>query len=359
MSTKAKAVVTAGDGSCWIDEITLGDPRRGEVLVRVMAAGVCHTDYDHLSWGLNLILGHEGAGIVDTPGPGSSFAKGDRVLLNWAIPCSDCFQCRRGAENLCEQKPTVSRNRHRHASLAIEPMFHLGTMAEFALVPEQAITRIDVQIPFATAAILGCGVMTGFGSVVNVAKVAQGTSVAVLGTGGVGLSAIQGARLSKASVIIGVDVNPLRLEYARRFGATHTILANKGDAGLLEAAREVRTLTGRGADYAFECTAIPGLASAPLAMVRNGGMAIGVSGIEEVVPLDMKLFEWDKIYINPLYGKCRPSIDFPLLLRLYESQELDLDNMITRTYPLTSIHEAFEDMKAGRNAKGVLLPHAS
>jgi S-(hydroxymethyl)glutathione dehydrogenase/alcohol dehydrogenase len=357
MSTKAKAVITSGDGSCWIDEITLDDPGPGEVLVRIMAAGVCHTDYDHQSWKQNLILGHEGAGLVEAAGKGSSFREGNRVLLNWAIPCGNCFQCRRGAENICEQKPAVSAAHYHHASLAISPMFHLGTMAEFALVPEQALTRINVQIPFASAAILGCGVMTGFGSVVNVAKVAPGTSVVVLGTGGVGLNVIQGARFAKAGMIIGVDVNPDRLEYARQFGATHVIQTEKDDAGLLKAAQEVYKLTERGADYAFECTAVPKLGSAPLAMVRNGGTAVGVSGIEEVIPIDMKLFEWDKIYINPLYGQCRPSIDLPLLLQLYASGDIKLDSMVTRTYPLSSIHEAFEDMKAGLNAKGVLLPH--
>jgi len=359
MSMKTKAVITAGDGSCWVDEITLDDPSIGEVLVRIVAAGVCHTDYDHQSWQQNLILGHEGAGVVEAVGKDSSFHKGDKVLLNWAIPCGHCFQCCCGAENLCEQKPTVPVERYHHSSMRITPMFYLGTMAEFALVPEKALTHIDVDIPFKIAAILGCGVMTGFGSAVNVAKVAPGTSVVVLGTGGVGLNVIQGARYAKAGTIIGIDVNPKRLEYAREFGATHVIQADKEDRSLLRAAEEVRKITTRGADYAFECTALPALGSSPLVMVRNGGMAIGVSGIEEVVPIDMKLFEWDKLYINPLYGQCRPSIDFPLLLRLYASGELQLDSMVTRTYPLSGIHEAFEDMKTGRNAKGVLLPHGA
>src|SRR5271170_729557 len=116
MSTKAKAVITSGDGSCWVDEITLDNPGPGEVLVRIMAAGVCHTDYDHQSWGQNLILGHEGAGLVEAAGRGSTFREGDRVLLNWAIPCGHCFQCQRGAENICEQKPGLPGERYYHAS---------------------------------------------------------------------------------------------------------------------------------------------------------------------------------------------------------------------------------------------------
>jgi S-(hydroxymethyl)glutathione dehydrogenase/alcohol dehydrogenase len=218
------------------------------------------------------------------------------------------------------------------------------------------VIKIGVKIPFASAAILGCGVMTGFGSVVNAAKVQKGSSVVILGTGGVGLSVIQGAVHACAEKIIGVDVNPTRLELSRRFGATHTVLADREDQGLLNAAKRVRELTdGRGADYAFECTAVPELGAAPLAMVRNGGMAVGVSGIEQSISFDMELFEWDKFYINPLYGQCRPSVDFPVLLRLYQQKRLKLDEMVTRTYALDDLNQAFADMHRGAGAKGVLL----
>ena len=140
------------------------------------------------------------------------------------------------------------------------------------------------------------------------------------------------------------------------FGATETLLADRNDQGLLHAASEIRNRNGgRGADYAFECTAIPALGPAPLSMIRNGGTAIGVSGIEDVVPVDMELFEWDKIYINPLYGGCRPQRDFPLLMDLYLRQQLRLDAMVTRRYPLDSLEQAFRDMHAGINAKGVLI----
>jgi S-(hydroxymethyl)glutathione dehydrogenase/alcohol dehydrogenase len=290
-------------------------------------------------------------------GPGvSHLREGDRVLLNWAIPCGDCFQCRRGAENLCENRPRVPDERFGYKGLKINADFGLGTMATHTVVPSQAVVKIDVEIPFASASILGCGVMTGFGSVVNAAKVRGGSSVAVLGTGGVGLSVIQGAVHACAEKIIGVDVNPARLDLALQFGATHAVLADREDRGLLNAAKKVKELTGgRGADYAFECTAVPELGSAPLAMVRNGGTAVGVSGIEQAISFDMELFEWDKFYINPLYGQCRPSIDFPALLRLYRQGRLKLDEMVTRTYTLDELGKAFEDMHRGANAKGVLL----
>jgi S-(hydroxymethyl)glutathione dehydrogenase / alcohol dehydrogenase len=353
----AKAIVTDGQGNFTLDEVRMGSPERNEVLVEIRASGVCHTDFDSMSWGRPCIMGHEGAGVVLECGAHVDHVRpGDRVLLNWAIPCGDCFQCRRGAENICERKPTVPSERFEYRGQPIGTSFHLGTMASHAVVPRQAVVKMDVEIPFPSAAILGCGVMTGFGSVVNAAKVEKGSSVVVLGVGGVGLSVVQGAVHACAGSIIAVDLNPNRLNLARQFGATHTIRAEQDDTGLLRAADKVRELTGRGADYAFECTAVPALGLAPLAMVRNGGCAVAVSGVEEVVPVDMQLFEWDKRYINPLYGQCRPFVDFPVLLSLYRQRRLKLDEMVTRTYPLSGLAEAFEDMRRGVNAKGVLLP---
>jgi S-(hydroxymethyl)glutathione dehydrogenase/alcohol dehydrogenase len=157
-------------------------------------------------------------------------------------------------------------------------------------------------------------------------------------------------------ISFAVDINPNRLELAKRFGATHTILADKEDQQLLRAAQQVRQLTSRGSDYAFECTAVPELVAAPLAVVRNGGCAVAVSGVEQVVPVNMELFEWDKRYINPLYRQCRPFIDFPMLLSLYEQGSLKLDEMVTRTYPLSELSTAFTHMRQGLNAKGVLIP---
>jgi S-(hydroxymethyl)glutathione dehydrogenase/alcohol dehydrogenase len=353
----ANAIVTDGQGHFALDEVQMDRPHTNEVLVELKASGVCHTDFDSMSWGRPCIMGHEGAGVVLECGAGVTHVQpGDRVLLNWAIPCGDCFQCRRGAENICERRPTVPPERIEHRGRPIEASFHLGTMASHALVPRQAVVRMEVDIPFPSAAILGCGVMTGFGSVVNAAKVEKGCSVVVLGVGGVGLSVVQGALHACAGMIIAIDLNDSRLNRARQFGATHTIRAEEDDARLLRAAGKVRELTGRGADYAFECTAVPTLGTSPLAMVRNGGCAVAVSGVEQVVPVDMQLFEWDKRYINPLYGQCRPFIDFPVLLSLYRQQRLKLDEMVTRTYPLSALAEALNDMRLGVNAKGVLLP---
>lgn len=364
----SKAAIADGLGNFSIQSIRVDDtPQADEVLVQLKAAGICHTDWDSQSWGKPLIMGHEGAGIVKKVGPKvSSFKEGDTVILNWAIPCYQCFQCQQGNQHLCEVNSAViagNKVSQGHARLEastyngnpIERSFNIGTLAEYTLVREAACVKIEVKIPFPSAAIISCGVMTGFGSVVNVAKVKAGSSVVVLGTGGVGLNVIQGARISGASRIIAIDINPSRLEMAKDYGATHTILASKDDDGLLEAAKKVKSLTERGADYAFECTAIPALGAAPLAMVRNAGMAVQVSGIEQEIKIDMRLFEWDKIYINPLYGKARPQIDFRILQELYSKGDLILDKMITRTYPLENLRQAFSDMHKGLNAKGVVV----
>lgn len=370
MSITCRAAVTDGKGSFRIREIEVSDPGDDEVLVKVMAAGICHTDYDSMRWGRELILGHEGAGVVVRTGRDvRDVLPGDRVILNWAMHCGKCFQCLEGNVHLCEVASPVAAGGNGYTpghalpertSLMGQPVhrsFNLGTMAEYTLVKPSAVVRNPSQrMSFAAAAIMGCGVMTGYGSVVNAAKVKAGSSVVVLGAGGVGLNVLQAARIAGAALIIAVDTNPEKLEMARQFGATDIFLASREDTGLLSAAREIKKMTsGRGADYAFECTAVPSLGAAPLAMVRNAGTAVQVSGIEQEISIDMNLFEWDKTYINPLYGKCRPHIDFPALIRLYDEGRLLLEEMITRTYTIDELDQAFHDLLQGRNAKGAII----
>jgi S-(hydroxymethyl)glutathione dehydrogenase/alcohol dehydrogenase len=360
-----KAAITDGKGHFSIEDIRVEEPAPDEVLVKIMAAGLCHTDYDSLSWGKPMILGHEGAGIVYRTGKKvKNLTEGDRVILNWAMPCGHCFQCAEGNLSLCEnQSPVTGKHGHAHSGGTrrsgrnIPRSFNLGTLSEFTLVKEAAVIKNhSSKMPFSAAAIIGCGVMTGYGSVLNAAKVKPRSSVVVIGAGGVGLNVIQGARLAGAREIIAIDVKKSRFAMAQSMGATHTILASVNDRGLLKAAKKVQVLLGgRGADYAFECTAIPALGAAPLAMVRNAGTAIQVSGIEEEIRIDMNLFEWDKVYMNPLYGKCRPKIDFPAIIDHYENGRLRLEELVTRTYPLTGLGRAFDDLLKGKNAKGVIV----
>ncbi|RPD99102.1 Zn-dependent alcohol dehydrogenase [Aureibaculum marinum] len=370
MSIICKAAIARGNGSFVIDTIEVQGPKEDEVLVAVKAAGICHTDYDSLQWGKPIVMGHEGAGIVKAVGTKVKTVKvGDAVILNWATPCGECFQCKLENEHICENNSPVVAGGNGftpgHAHLEgtkwnnnpIVRSFNIGTLSEYTLVKESAVIKNPVQdMSFAAASIVSCGVMTGFGSAVNTAKVKKNSSAVVIGTGGVGLNVIQGIKVSKASKIIAIDVNQTRLDIAIEFGATHTILANKSDKGLLKAAGKVKEMTeGRGADYAFECTAIPELGAAPLAMVRNAGTAVQVSGIEQEIMVDMTLFEWDKKYINPLYGKCNPQIDFPKIINHYKNGDIMLDEMITRTYPLRNLQNAFDDMLSGKNAKGVIV----
>ena len=353
----ATAALADGKGGYFIDQIDVGDPGPGEVQVAIKASGVCHTDYKILHRQPILIMGHEGAGVVLKTGLGvADLSAGDRVLLNWAMPCGECFNCNHGLQNVCENKPSVPNERFHYKGKPIGQSFGLGTMSTATVVPRAALVRIDVPIPDTSACTLGCCVMTGYGSVHNVARVPAGSSVAVLGAGAVGLCTIQAARIAKAAKIIAVDVNPAKLQMAERFGATHSVLADRNDDGLIDAAKKVKALTeGRGADFAFECTSIPALGAAPLAMVRHGGTAVQISGIEEKVKIDMELFEWDKTYINPLYGKCDPQRDFPVLLNLYAQKQLQLDEMVTGVFKLADLSKAFDAMHKGLNAKNVLV----
>lgn len=370
MKKECLAAVASGKGDFTIARIMVMEPKGDEVLVKIKAAGLCHTDHDSLNWGKPIVMGHEGSGIVESIGINvKNVTVGDSVILNWATPCRNCFQCNLGNEHICENNSPVVAGANGytdgHAHLEgtqymgepIERSFNIGTLSEYTLVKASAVVKNPVaDMSFPAASIISCGVMTGYGSVVNSAKVTEGSSVVVLGTGGVGLSVIQGAKISNAEKIIAIDINLNRLELAKEFGATHTILADKNDKGLLQAAKEVKKLTdSRGADYAFECTAVPELGAAPLAMIRNAGTAVQVSGIEQEITVDMNLFEWDKIYINPLYGGCNPEKDFPKIIEHYKSGELKLEEMITRTYSLDQLEQAFEDMLSGKNAKGVIV----
>jgi len=358
LSTReVRGVVADGLGKIDVQTFGIAPPQGREVLVEIKASGVCHTDLDHASLRNPLVLGHEGAGIVAAVGGEvTGFAPGDRVMLNWAIPCGDCFQCRRKARNLCERRPAVPAERFMHEHPSLRPMFGLGTLAEMALVPVEALSKLPDSVPFPVAAIMGCAVMTGYGSVVNVAEVSPGESVVILGCGGVGLSVLLAAAMAGASPIIAIDIAESKIEKAKQLGATDALLASRDDAGLLQAAKQVKAMTGgRGADYAFECTAVPELGVAPLAMVRNGGMAVAVSGIEQTIPADMELFEFDKWYINPLYGACDPERDFPRIVSHYEAGRLDLDALIFKTYSLDQAGLAFDALRGGGMGKSVVV----
>ncbi|MDX1952563.1 MAG: alcohol dehydrogenase catalytic domain-containing protein, partial [Verrucomicrobiota bacterium] len=317
------AAIADGRGNFSIETIEVASPLGDELLVQIKAAGICHTDHASLNWKRPLVMGHEGAGVVIAAGPeAQQFQPGDAVLLNWAIPCGHCFQCKQENAVLCEEsrpafvmEPSRGHARPEGTTLHGTPVdrsFNIGTLSKFTLVRAAALTHLPTTVPFTSACIVGCGVMTGFGSVHNVARVRAGDTVAVIGCGGVGLNIIQGARIAGAGKIIAIDLRAQSLTQAKQFGATDLIHSQAIDTDFLQMAEQVRALTnGRGADFAFEATAIPALAYAPLRLVRNGGMALQVSGINDPVTIPMPAFMWNKTYITPLYGGCVPERDFP------------------------------------------------
>ena len=364
---KAQAALANGAGQFTLETVDVAQPMGDEVLVRIKAAGICHTDHASLNWKRPLVMGHEGAGVVQAVGPQVTHVRpGDSVVLNWAVPCGNCFQCRRGEPVLCEQsKPAHVMERssaHAHPEgttwrgKPVDRSFNIGTLSTLTLVRATAVTPLPAGVPFTSACIVGCGVMTGFGSAVNVAKVAAGSSVAVLGCGGVGLNVIQGARLSGAGRIIAIDLRQSSLEQARRFGATDTVLTEPADPEFEKLRQAIKNLTGgRGADYAFEATSVPALAFSVLRLIRDGGMALQISGINDPVTVPMPWFMWNKTYLTPLYGGCVPARDFPRLFEHYREGELKLDELVTRTYRLEQLGDALTDMLSGRNAKGVIV----
>lgn len=364
---RSHAAIADGRGHFQLDVIEVGEPQNDEVLVEMKASGICHTDHASLNWKRPLIMGHEGAGVVRAIGPQvTGIEVGTPVVLNWAIPCGACFQCARGSAVLCESsRPAHVMERsagHAHPEGSrwnqrpIDRSFNLGTLAEYTLVRMAAVTPIPHGIPFSSACIVGCGVMTGFGSVINVARPEPGSSIAVIGCGGVGLNILQTARIADVKRIFALDPRPASLNRAREFGATHTILVGADDPDLVDAAAEVHRLNdGRGTDFAFEATSVPRLAFAPLRLVRDGGMALQVSGIRDPVSVEMSSFMWNKSYVTPLYGGCIPARDFPRIFAHYQRGEIRLDELVTRTYRLSELATALDDMMDGRNAKGVIL----
>jgi S-(hydroxymethyl)glutathione dehydrogenase / alcohol dehydrogenase len=361
-----RAAISDGRGGFVIEDIDVKAPAAGEVRVRLHAAGVCHTDQASLGWPGPLVLGHEGAGIVESVGAGvAGLAPGMPVLLNWAIPCGQCPQCRRGSAPLCERtlgldpkRLGLSRPEPGHTlwrNVPIERSFNLGTFADFTLVRAEAVTPLPESIPLTHACILGCGVMTGVGSAVNIAKVQPGDSVAVVGCGGVGLAVVQGSRLSGAQTIVAIDRRQEALERAARLGATALLLTDAADIEHDALTAKVRGLTdGRGVDHAFEATAVPALAFLPLRLVRNGGTAVQVSGAHGAATVPLPWFMWDKRYLTPLYGGCNPVRDFPRLFAWVEKKELDIASMVSSHYSLEELGTAVADMLAGRCIKSVL-----
>lgn len=358
-----KALVALELNTLSVEDVKIDSPKAGEVLVKMAAAGVCHSDLSvsngTVPMPLPMVLGHEGAGVVTETGPGVTSVKvGDHVVLSFVPACGECYFCQQQEPHLCTASDPMGRmidgsSRLRLGDQELGAMAQLGCMAEYAVVPAISLMKIDAGIPLDKAALVGCGVMTGIGAVTNTAAVKFGSTVAVFGCGGVGLAAIQGAKLVGAKQIIAVDLADNKLEFAKKFGATDTVNAKEDPVAAIQA------LTGGiGVDYTFEVTGNSTVMSQAYAAARRGGSVcvIGVGRYTESLPLNACAFapEAKKIY-GCYYGNTNFKVDMLNILDLYQSKRLDLDGMITKTYSIEQSPQAFKDLQAGLNARGVII----
>jgi S-(hydroxymethyl)glutathione dehydrogenase/alcohol dehydrogenase len=365
MKTRSAVLYAVGQ-PLKIEELELDEPKEREALVRMVATGFCHSDYHFMAGDapipFPMALGHEGAGIVEKVGPGVTRVKpGDHVVFTFIPNCGRCYFCISGMSQLCDlgalilQGPQLDGTyRLRKGNQNIGQIFMTSPFSEWTVAPEASLVRIDAEYPLERACLVSCGVATGVGAAVNRAKVAPGSSVLVIGCGGVGSNVVQGARAAGAGMIIAADLVDFKLEMARKFGATHTI--NNGRESLIE---KVMGLTnGRGVDYAFEVIATPVTIGQAFDATRKGGTTVVVgmtSAKQETIPVNpFVLVLWQKSLLGTLYGASNPGTDIPRYLQMYRQGLLKLDELVTREYKLDQINQACKDMLDGKNIRGVI-----
>jgi NDMA-dependent alcohol dehydrogenase len=367
---KTKAAVLWEVGAPWsVEEIELDEPKSGEVLVRLAASGMCHSD-EHLVTGdlpfdLPIIGGHEGAGVVEQVGPNVSWlAPGDHVVFGFIPSCGRCPSCSTGHQNLCDlgalmapgRQITDGTARHHAQGKDLGLMCLLGTFAHHTVVNEASCIKLDEDVPLDRACLLGCGVVTGWGSAVYAAETQPGDIVAVVGIGGIGANAIQGARLAGARQIWAIDPLENKREKAMEFGATHTA------ASLEEALPAITDASwGRMANKTIMTMGVGSgelLASALAITAKRGRVVVtnihpALEMSANVSLLDLTLME--KQVVGSLFGSANPRADIPKLLELYQQGQLDLDGLVTKTYDLDGVNDGYDDMRAGKNIRGVMV----
>jgi len=366
---KSKAAILWEPHTKWsVEEIELDPPKAGEVLLKLAASGLCHSD-EHLVTGdlpfeLPIIGGHEGAGVVEEVGPGVDWlAEGDHVIFGFIPACGRCPSCASGHENLCDlgmylgagRQISDHTARHHAGGTDLGLMCLLGTFSERTVVNEASCIKVDPDVALDKACLLGCGVVTGWGSAVYAAGVKPGEDVAIIGIGGIGINAVQGARLAGARQIFAIDPVEFKRDQAIEFGATHT-------AASLEEAQAIigGATAGRMANKVIMTMGVGkgDLVAGALAITAKLGRVVitNLHAASEtqvtMSALDMTLME--KQVIGSLFGSANPRLDIPRLLGLYEAGQLKLDELVTRTYRLEEINHGYEDMREGRNLRGVI-----
>jgi S-(hydroxymethyl)glutathione dehydrogenase/alcohol dehydrogenase len=349
-----------------IEDVELDGPHAGEVVVRIAAAGICHSDYHVIdgSWHgegypMPMVLGHEASAVVEEVGAGVSRVKpGDRVILSFIPTCGRCGFCVRGEPHLCNGMRSPNGTladglRHLHKNG--QPINHMGKasfFAERAVVHESQAIPVPDAMPLDRAALIGCAVMTGVGAVLNTARVEPGSTVAVFASGGVGLNVIQGAVLANASRIMAVDLLDNKLEYATQVGATDAINSKRDDP-----VAAIHDLTGGlGVDYAFDAIGLPTVSRQAYDVTRRGGttVVVGMAPTGAEIPIPATIAGSSKTVKGCFYGSIRPTIDFPRLVDFYLHGRLKLDQIISRRYPFAEINEAFAALARGDNARAIV-----
>lgn len=358
-----KAVVANKLNDYAVVNVDLAPPKAGEVLVKMKATGVCHSDLSVINGTIPspfpVVLGHEGAGIVDQVGEGVTNVKpGDHVVMSFIPNCGNCYNCLHqepylcsGAKqdgNLFDGTTRVSLNGQK-----VFVMSFVGIMAEYAVVPAACVVAVDKSYDFKAAALVGCGVTTGVGAVIRTAEVKPGSTVAVFGCGGVGLNVVQGARIAGAARIIACDLSTEKMEIAKTFGATDVI---NPEADMV---KQIYALTnGIGVDYAFDVVGHSKVIEQCFKATRRNGVAVlvGVGRLDDRFSLNAAILPFTaKTIKGCFYGSCNFKVDFPMYLDLYRQGKLELDRLVTKTYSLDDAPQAFEDMEKGKNARGVIV----
>ncbi|HHQ4463240.1 S-(hydroxymethyl)glutathione dehydrogenase/class III alcohol dehydrogenase [Aeromonas veronii] len=368
-SIKCKAAIAWGPGQpLSIEEVEVMPPQAGEVRVRIVATGVCHTDAFTLSGEdpegvFPCILGHEGGGIVESVGEGVTSVKvGDHVIPLYTPECGECKFCKSGKTNLCQKiRATQGKGLMPDGTTRFskdgQPIYHYmgtSTFSEYTVLPEISIAKVDPAAPLEEVCLLGCGVTTGIGAVMNTAKVKEGESVAIFGLGGIGLSAVIGARLAKAGRIIAIDINESKFELARKLGATDCINPNNYDKPIQEVIVE---LTDGGVDFSFECIGNVKVMRAALECCHKGwgeSVIIGVAGAGQEISTRPFQLVTGRVWRGSAFGGVRGRSELPSYVQRYMQGEFRLDDFITHTMGLEQINEAFDLMHQGKSIRTVI-----
>jgi len=345
-----------------IEDVELDKPQDREVLIKTVASGVCHSDLHFVDgfypYPAPAVLGHEAAGIIEEVGRQVTYVKpGDHVICCLSVFCGNCEQCMSGHPNRCSNKQATQRDpkdkpRISQKGKMVNQFLDISSYCEKMLLHENAVVKIREDLPLDRAALIGCGVMTGVGAVLNTAKIEPGSTVAVFGAGGVGLAAIQGARIAGARKIIAIDMFEGKLAMAKRLGATDTVDASSSDP-----VDEIRKITGGGVDYSFEAIGLKKVAEQAFNALKPGGTAtvIGMIPVGQKVEMDGYMFLTERKLQGSNMGSNRFRIDMPRYIDFYMQGRLKLDEMISRRGKLEDVNEAFRAMKAGEVARTVLM----